>query len=78
MRATYNKTFWYVPPAIPHQCLVCFGVMNPWFAGHGATLLPLLKDSSVLHRPVETAAMSRHFPISAYSRFVRDSLPHRS
>jgi hypothetical protein len=35
-------------PAIPHQRLVCFGVMNPWFAGHDATLLSSLKDSSVL------------------------------
>ena len=27
------------PPAIPHQCFVCFGVMNPRFTGHSATLL---------------------------------------
>ena len=30
-------------PAIPHQRLVSFGVMNPWFSGHDATLLFLLR-----------------------------------
>ena len=28
---------------IPHQRLVSFGVMNPWFSGHDATLLFLLR-----------------------------------
>ena len=45
---TREKVIATIPPAIPHQCLVCFSVMNPRFAGHGATLLLLLTDSSVL------------------------------
>ena len=72
-------------PAIPHHCLVGFGVMNPSFTDHSATLLISPRDSSVLHRPIESATHSSYFSspagiaqISTQLWSIRGDYPNRN
>ena len=45
---------------VPNLRLELFGVLDPWLTSHSATLLLCSNNSSVLYRPDETAAQSRH------------------